>query len=72
MTLVSRALSTVPQSWLFNCEKGGIRRVLMNLLGNSLKFTSVTHFLDILYSIVTQSFAGWLRPCQSEADTYFQ
>ncbi|KAF7972518.1 hypothetical protein HWV62_17804 [Athelia sp. TMB] len=26
--------------WLFKCERGGIRRVLMNLLGNSLKFTT--------------------------------
>lgn len=26
--------------WLVKCEKGGIRRVLMNLIGNSLKFTS--------------------------------
>jgi hypothetical protein len=27
--------------WLVKCEKGGIRRVLMNIFGNSLKFTSV-------------------------------
>ncbi|KAI0050450.1 hypothetical protein FA95DRAFT_1555569 [Auriscalpium vulgare] len=26
--------------WALKCEKGGIRRVLMNLFGNSLKFTS--------------------------------
>ncbi|PCH42325.1 histidine kinase, partial [Wolfiporia cocos MD-104 SS10] len=26
--------------WTFLCEKGGIRRVLMNVFGNSLKFTS--------------------------------
>ncbi|KAF7424282.1 His Kinase A domain containing protein [Pleurotus ostreatus] len=26
--------------WLLKCERGGIRRVLMNLFGNSLKFTS--------------------------------
>lgn len=26
--------------WLVNCDIGGIRRVLMNLIGNSLKFTS--------------------------------
>ncbi|TBU49766.1 hypothetical protein BD309DRAFT_850823 [Dichomitus squalens] len=26
--------------WTFRCEKGGIRRVLMNVFGNSLKFTS--------------------------------
>ncbi|KAJ8457593.1 hypothetical protein ONZ45_g18251 [Pleurotus djamor] len=26
--------------WVLRCDKGGIRRVLMNLFGNSLKFTS--------------------------------
>ena len=29
------------QGWTLKCDKGGIRRVLMNLFGNSLKFTSV-------------------------------
>ncbi|KAG5720942.1 hypothetical protein E4T56_gene855 [Termitomyces sp. T112] len=28
------------EGWTLICEKGGIRRVLMNLFGNSLKFTS--------------------------------
>ncbi|KAK0469894.1 uncharacterized protein EV420DRAFT_1257474 [Desarmillaria tabescens] len=28
------------EGWLLKCEKGGIRRVLMNLFGNSLKFTT--------------------------------
>ncbi|KAL5526390.1 hypothetical protein ACEPAF_8113 [Sanghuangporus sanghuang] len=28
------------EGWQLICEKGGIRRVLMNLIGNSLKFTS--------------------------------
>ncbi|KZT07710.1 uncharacterized protein LAESUDRAFT_724704 [Laetiporus sulphureus 93-53] len=28
------------RGWTFMCEKGGIRRVLMNVFGNSLKFTS--------------------------------
>ena len=28
---------------MFKCEKGGIRRILMNLFGNSLKFTSVRY-----------------------------
>jgi len=27
------------RGWIVRCEKGGIRRVLMNLIGNSLKFT---------------------------------
>ncbi len=31
----------VYQGWNVRCEKGGIRRVLMNVFGNSLKFTSV-------------------------------
>lgn len=30
------------QDWGLVFEKGGIRRVLMNLFGNSLKFTSVS------------------------------
>lgn len=29
------------RGWTLVCEKGGIRRVLMNIIGNSLKFTSV-------------------------------
>jgi signal transduction histidine kinase len=29
------------QGWELKCERGGIRRVLMNLFGNSLKFTTV-------------------------------
>ncbi|KAF9484335.1 hypothetical protein BDN70DRAFT_910722 [Pholiota conissans] len=37
-----------PQGWLLKCEKGGIRRVLMNLFGNSLKFTSVRIFLKLI------------------------
>ncbi|KAL4074816.1 hypothetical protein V8B97DRAFT_2089162 [Scleroderma yunnanense] len=28
------------QGWTLKCDKGGIRRILMNLFGNSLKFTS--------------------------------
>lgn len=38
------------QGWLVKCERGGIRRVLMNLLGNSLKFTSVRHTWIFLLS----------------------
>ena len=29
------------KGWTLQCEKGGIRRILMNLFGNSLKFTTV-------------------------------
>jgi hypothetical protein len=32
------------QGWLLKLEKGGIRRVLMNVFGNSLKFTTVCFF----------------------------
>jgi len=32
------------QGWLLKLEKGGIRRVLMNIFGNSLKFTTVCFF----------------------------
>ena len=36
------------KGWQLICEKGGIRRVLMNLIGNSLKFTSVRVLLVCL------------------------
>jgi signal transduction histidine kinase len=29
------------KGWMVRCERGGLRRVLMNLVGNSLKFTKV-------------------------------
>jgi signal transduction histidine kinase len=32
------------KGWNVRCEKGGLRRVLMNLIGNSLKFTKVGKF----------------------------
>jgi len=35
------------QGWELKCEKGGIRRVLMNLFGNSLKFTAVRACLHL-------------------------
>ena len=34
------------RGWQLICEKGGIRRVMMNLIGNSLKFTSVSFFFS--------------------------
>lgn len=33
-------ISMRDKGWLVNCDTGGIRRVLMNLIGNSLKFTT--------------------------------
>lgn len=33
------------KGWMVRCERGGLRRVLMNLVGNSLKFTSVSKML---------------------------
>ena len=30
------------KGWHLICEKGGLRRVMMNIIGNSLKFTSVS------------------------------
>lgn len=36
-----RKLILFLKGWLYKCEKGGIRRVLMNIFGNSLKFTTV-------------------------------
>lgn len=35
------------QGWNLKCEKAGMRRVLMNLFGNSLKFTTVKFFLAL-------------------------
>lgn len=35
------------QGWLLKCEKGGIRRVLMNLLGNSLKVLGLINLSDL-------------------------
>lgn len=38
------------QGWILKCEKGGIRRVLMNLFGNSLKFTAVSGCEYVLFT----------------------
>lgn len=51
------------QDWTLVFEKGGIRRVLMNLFGNSLKFTSVSSLIITWrrgHSPVY--FLEWLRP----------
>lgn len=34
------------KGWMVRCERGGLRRVLMNLVGNSLKFTKVRDICD--------------------------
>lgn len=49
------------QGWLLKCEKGGIRRILMNLFGNSLKFTTVG-FLILSIESSTKTRPGWIRP----------
>ena len=53
------------QDWTLVFEKGGIRRVLMNLFGNSLKFTTVSAPPTIRRRTrlpVLFSFPEWLRP----------
>ncbi|KAI5998742.1 Fph type histidine kinase [Pisolithus albus] len=37
---IDRRQGASADGWTLKCDKGGIRRVLMNLFGNSLKFTS--------------------------------
>ncbi|KAJ3567888.1 hypothetical protein NP233_g6075 [Leucocoprinus birnbaumii] len=39
------------EGWSLKCEKGGIRRVLMNLFGNSLKFTSDGYIHVMLHQL---------------------
>ncbi|KAF9453468.1 hypothetical protein P691DRAFT_792535 [Macrolepiota fuliginosa MF-IS2] len=39
------------EGWTLRCEKGGIRRVLMNLFGNSLKFTADGHIHVLLHQL---------------------
>ncbi|KAJ2922862.1 hypothetical protein H1R20_g14244, partial [Candolleomyces eurysporus] len=54
------------QGWLLKLEKGGIRRVLMNLFGNSLKFTTDGYVL-----VKLRLLPPWRRgpPEQSESGT---
>ncbi|XP_006459296.1 Tco6 SGD histidine kinase sensor protein [Agaricus bisporus var. bisporus H97] len=39
------------EGWRLRCEKGGIRRVLMNLFGNSLKFTTDGYIHVMLHQL---------------------
>lgn len=43
------------KGWMVRCERGGLRRVLMNLVGNSLKFTTVRLDFEIAYGYVADS-----------------
>lgn len=57
------------QDWALVFEKGGIRRVLMNLFGNSLKFTSVSTRRDTaLKSLTGFILIEWLRACLGPED----
>ncbi|EPQ52743.1 hypothetical protein GLOTRDRAFT_117464 [Gloeophyllum trabeum ATCC 11539] len=42
-----------PSGWILKCEKGGLRRVLMNIFGNSLKFTT-DGFVHVVLRQVSQ------------------
>src|SRR5882762_8076001 len=55
-----------PQGWLLKCERGGIRRVLMNIFGNSLKFTTVRCSAFSIQRYLHYSIEGWLCPCHSQ------
>lgn len=50
------------KGWNVRCEKGGLRRVLMNLIGNSLKFTKVSLCLCLGDEVLdgTSEMSGWL------------
>jgi len=56
------------QGWILKCEKGGIRRVLMNLFGNSLKFTAVClETFDLFHFLTTLK--EWFCPCYASRVT---
>lgn len=40
------------QGWVLKCEKGGIRRILMNVFGNSLKFTTVCPYCSHVTGLI--------------------
>lgn len=48
------------KGWQVRCEKGGIRRVLMNLIGNSLKFTSHGYVQVTLRALADEPIDGQL------------
>jgi hypothetical protein len=45
LLLLQESWINTKQGWSLLVERGGIRRVLMNLMGNSLKFTTVSGLL---------------------------
>lgn len=62
-------LMSIFQGWLLKCEKGGVRRILMNVFGNSLKFTTVSRrqickAQDQMLTFVC--YIGWVRTCHAE------
>ncbi|KAJ9101227.1 hypothetical protein QFC21_003446 [Naganishia friedmannii] len=48
------------QGWQVRCEKGGLRRVLMNLIGNSLKFTQHGYVQVTLRALADEPINGQL------------
>lgn len=46
---------------MVRCEKGGLRRVLMNLVGNSFKFTKVGIRFTRVKQEHLQYFSEWLH-----------
>lgn len=57
------------QGWTLKCDKGGIRRVLMNLFGNSLKFTSVG-YVSTTRDLAYPKVIVWLRACLPTSDIH--
>jgi len=59
------------QDWTLVFEKGGIRRVLMNLFGNSLKFTTVSILSTaVLDSLTDSPFLSRMATCMSWSGRY--
>jgi signal transduction histidine kinase len=53
-------------------EKGGIRRILMNLIGNSLKFTTVSRLVEGVRSLFLIFFikSGFIKVMLREASPH--